>query len=149
MTDCIFCDIAKGQAKASIVYEDDRSVAFMDLMPVTQGHLLIIPKAHVRNIYDCPPELTAHLMAITTQLAEPLRQATNCDGCNVFVANEAVAGQEIWHLHVHLIPRYQGDDFGFRFPSNYPQEASRDELDQTASEVQNHLPEQLQPNGGP
>lgn len=135
MERCIFCEIVAGRAPASMVFEDELSVAFMDLMPVTKGHLLIVPKQHVRNLYDCPPELAAHLMAVTTELAGPVREATGCEGFDVFVANEAVAGQEVWHLHVHLLPRFTGDGFGFRHPPGYPRQAERTELDTVAASI--------------
>ena len=136
---CVFCDIVAGQAHASIVYEDETTMAFMDLMPITPGHLLVIPKAHYRNLFDVPPAVAAQLMEVGTRLARALRRATECAGMNVHIANEAPAGQSVWHLHLHLIPRYAGDGFGLRFPPGYGRRATRAELDRMAALISQHL----------
>ena len=135
MEGCIFCQIAAGRAPASIVYEDETALAFMDLNPVTPGHLLIIPKEHYRNIYDCPPGLAGYLQELGAKLANPVRRATGCQGMNYFMANEAVAGQDVWHIHLHLLPRYTGDGFGLRLPPGYPSSASRATLDAMATRI--------------
>jgi len=136
---CIFCEIVAGRAPASVVYEDDDVMAFMDLIPVTEGHLLVIPRAHYRNIFDVPPDLAARVMEIGARLAPALREATGCAGMNFWVANEPVAGQEVWHLHLHLIPRYAGDGFGVRFPPDYGPMASRPALDGMAARIREKL----------
>ena len=135
MEGCIFCQIAAGHAPASIVYEDDTALAFMDINPVTSGHLLIIPKEHYRNIYDCPPGLAGYLQELGAKLANPVRRATGCQGMNYFMANEAVAGQDVWHIHLHLLPRYTEDGFGLRLPPNYPSSAPRATLDAMATRI--------------
>ena len=135
MERCIFCEIVAGRAPASRVYEDEQALAFMDLYPVVPGHLLIVPKAHYRNIFDCPPHLAAYLQEVGARLAGPVRQATGCAGMNFFMANEGVAGQDVWHIHLHLLPRYQGDGFGFRFPPGYPAQAARNALDDMAARI--------------
>jgi histidine triad (HIT) family protein len=136
---CIFCEIVAGRAPASVVYEDADVMAFMDLIPATEGHLLVIPRAHYRNIFDTPPELAARVMEVGARLAPALRQATGCAGMNVYIANEPAAGQDVWHLHMHLIPRYPGDGFGIRFPAGYGQKAARSALDDTAARIREHL----------
>jgi histidine triad (HIT) family protein len=135
MPECIFCQIVAGRAPASIVYADDDVMAFMDLLPITPGHLLVIPKAHYRNLFDTPPAVAARVMRVAAQLALPLQTATGCQGLNLHVANEAVAGQEVWHLHLHLIPRHLGDGFGLRFPPGYGRRAEREQLDRIAASV--------------
>ncbi len=140
MERCIFCEIVAGRAPASVVYEDEDTLAFMDIHPVMGGHVLIIPKEHFRNIYDCPPEVAARLMMVAQKLAGPLRAATQCEGLNLFMANEAVAGQDVWHIHLHLIPRSTGDGFSFRFPPGYPHRAAREELDEMAAKIRSCLP---------
>lgn len=137
--DCIFCEIAAGRAPASIVYQDDEVMAFMDIIPVLPGHLLIIPRTHYRNIFDAPPEVAGKLLETAARLAPAVRQATGCAGLNCHIANEAAAGQEVWHLHLHLLPRYPGDGFGFRFPSGYGRRASRPELDEMAERIRQAL----------
>jgi diadenosine tetraphosphate (Ap4A) HIT family hydrolase len=132
---CIFCEIVAGRALASMVYEDERVLAFMDLHPVTEGHLLIVPKAHYRNVYDCPPEVVAYLSEVGARLAGPLRRATGCQGMNFHIANEAVAGQDVWHIHLHLLPRYTGDGFGFRRAPGSGGRATRQALDEVAARI--------------
>jgi histidine triad (HIT) family protein len=132
---CIFCEIVAGRAPASIVYEDDATLAFMDLIPVTPGHVLVIPKAHYRNLFDAPPAVAAQVMQVAARLAPALRQALNCAGVNVHVANEPAAGQAVWHLHFHLIPRNPGDGFGLRFPPDYGRRATYAELDELAARI--------------
>ena len=140
MERCIFCEIAAGRAPASIVYEDENTLAFMDINPVTHGHTLVIPKQHFRNLFDCPAEVAARLLAVAANLANPLRAATACEGMNLFMANESVALQDVWHIHLHLIPRYTGDGFGLRTPAGYPRRAPREEMDATAAKIRACLP---------
>jgi histidine triad (HIT) family protein len=130
--ECIFCEIVAGRQPASVVYEDDAVLAFMDLIPITRGHLLVIPKEHHRNIFDTPPDLACRVMRTGAELAPALRVATRCDGMNLHISNEAAGGQVVWHLHLHLIPRYMGDGAGLRFPRDYGQRAQRAELDSMA-----------------
>ena len=136
---CIFCEIVAGQAPASVVYEDALVTAFMDLIPVTEGHILVIPRAHYRNIFDTPPELAARVMEVGTRLAPAIRDATGCAGLNCYIANEPAAGQDVWHLHLHLLPRYVGDRFGIRFPPGYGRRAERPELDAMAGRIRQSL----------
>jgi len=133
--ECIFCAIVAGRAPASIVYEDEAALAFMDIMPATLGHLLVIPKAHYRNLFDAPPEAAGQVMQTGALLAPALRAASGCLGMNFYVANEAPAGQEVWHLHLHLIPRYAGDGFGIRFPPGYGRRPARAELEEWAARI--------------
>lgn len=131
MERCIFCEIAARRAPASVVYEDDETLAFMDINPINPGHLLVIPKAHYRNIFDCPPAVAGKLLAAGARLAGPLRAITRCEGMNLMIANEPVAGQDVFHIHLHLLPRQTGDGFGFRLPPGgfgHPARASLDEL---------------------
>lgn len=114
MKDCIFCRIARGEAPADIVYEDDKAMAFMDINPATPGHTLLIPKAHFRNIFDLDEEVAAHLMKVAVKLAPAIREAMQADGLNILNANEPAAFQSIFHFHLHLIPRTFGD--GIRPP---------------------------------
>jgi len=134
-SNCIFCEIAAGRAPASVVYEDERVIAFMDLFPITKGHLLVVPKEHYRNAFDCPPDVVAYLAQVGTRLAGPLRRATGCEGMNFHIANEAVAGQDVWHIHLHLLPRYTGDGFGFRRAPGSGGRASRQILDEMAGRI--------------
>jgi histidine triad (HIT) family protein len=107
--DCIFCEIISGNIPATKVYEDDQTFAFMDIAPANPGHLLVIPKQHHRNIFDIPPETAGKIMAVATKLASAIKAALNSDGLNLFQSNEAAAFQEVFHFHLHLIPRWEGD----------------------------------------
>lgn len=108
MPDCIFCAIAAGDAPASIVYEDEQAVAFLDLHPVTTGHTLVIPRRHATDLLDSAGALAEIAPAVeaTTALLVDRLQA---DGLNLFQATGAAAGQTVFHLHVHLLPRRTGD----------------------------------------
>ena len=110
---CIFCQIRDGQIPSTGIYEDDKTLAFMDINPVTDGHLLVIPKVHTETIFDMiGPDLSA-VWATTKKVADAIRQALQPDGLNLLQANGAAAGQAVPHFHLHLIPRWKGDGKGF------------------------------------
>lgn len=133
--DCVFCAIITGQAPASMVYEDDACVAFLDLFPVHPGHTLVVPRRHVPDLLSCEPHLAARLFVVSTRLASAVVEASAADGFNVWTANGRAAGQEVLHLHVHILPRFNQDAFGLRFPKNYPREEARQVLDRMARKI--------------
>ncbi len=108
-SDCIFCKIIKGELPSEKVYEDEHSYAFLDIHPVNRGHTLVIPKEHHANIYDTPPEVFANVMRTVQMLAEKIKRAVNAGGINIGINNDSAAGQLVFHLHVHIIPRSKGD----------------------------------------
>ena len=109
---CIFCAIVARQAEASVVYEDNTAVVFMDLNPVTPGHLLVVPRTHTVGFEDLDEATGAHVWSVGHQMARALRRSgLRCDGINVFIADGEVAFQEVFHFHLHVIPRYAGDGF--------------------------------------
>jgi diadenosine tetraphosphate (Ap4A) HIT family hydrolase len=109
--DCVLCDIIEG-AEASRVYEDELCLAIMDLYPVTTGHLLVTPKRHAPHIADLSGEEATAMFQIGTRLAAALRHSTlRCEGVNLFLADGEAAFQEVFHSHLHVFPRYQGDTF--------------------------------------
>jgi histidine triad (HIT) family protein len=110
---CIFCRIVAAEAPAHFVHEDDLVVSFMDIAPVGDGHLLIVPKAHSENVLDTEPAALAAVMAASRRLAHALKRALGCDGIGVHQLNGAAAGQTVFHYHMHLIPRNQGDPIAF------------------------------------
>lgn len=136
---CIFCAVVAGEAPASLVYQDADAVAFLDLYPVHPGHTLVVPRRHVPDLMSCPPQLAGRLMQISARLAPAIVKATGAAGFNVWTANGRAAGQEILHLHFHILPRHEGDAFGLRFPKGYPREAGRQELDEMAARIQQAL----------
>jgi len=136
MPPCIFCDIIRGETPASVVYADEQSIAFMDIQPVVTGHLLVIPRAHAASLADLDPDMGAHLFQVGMKLAAALRRSTlRCAGINFFLADGVEAGQDVFHVHLHILPRFQGDNFGFRFPPSYWDLPSRDTLDALAAQV--------------
>ena len=139
-TSCIFCKIVEGSAPASKVYEDDLCLAFMDIQPVNPGHLLVIPKAHFTDLTDLPAETGGHLFQVAQLIALSLPK-TNVknEGVDFFLANGAAAGQEVFHVHLHVIPRYAGDGFGFRFGAEYNNLPERSELDAIAAQIKQQL----------
>ena len=133
---CIFCKIAQKQAVTSRVYEDEKVMAFLDIRPLNKGHTLVIPKAHYENIFDVPQELNAYLHGVTKQIAIAVKKATNADGITIIQQNGKAANQDIPHLHVHVIPRYEGQ----KMPSfSETTEVDKEELDLTAAKIRNHL----------
>lgn len=133
---CIFCRIITGEADTSLIYQDDRVMAFMDIQPVTPGHLLVVPKRHTAQLTDLDDETGSRMFAVARRLARALRASgLRCEGINLFLADGVAAGQTVFHSHLHVIARYPGDGFGFRFPVGYSQTARRETLDQNASAI--------------
>ena len=134
--DCIFCKIVKGEIPASVIFEDELSLAFMDIYPVSRGHCLLIPKQHFTNLFDVDPEVVSHLAKRLAELARKVNFVIKPDGILTAAANGSGAGQDVMHLHFHLIPRNAGDEFGFRFPEGYRTKvAPRDELEELAKSI--------------
>ena len=107
---CIFCAIVARQADASVVYEDETAVAFMDLNPVTPGHLLVAPRKHAVGLEDLHRAAGAHVWSVGHDMSRALRRSDlRCEGINVFLCDGEVAFQTVFHLHLHVIPRYAGD----------------------------------------
>jgi histidine triad (HIT) family protein len=106
--DNIFTKIIKGEIPCHKIYEDDDTLAFMDIMPQSQGHALVIPKTGSRNLLDADPAVLANLIAKTQKVAAAVMKATEADGFRLAQFNEAPAGQTVFHLHFHIIPMYDG-----------------------------------------
>jgi diadenosine tetraphosphate (Ap4A) HIT family hydrolase len=130
---CVFCGIIAGQLPVSPVYEDDQTVAFMDVRPLTSGHLLVVPRVHAASLEVLDEDTGTLVFAVAHRLARALRNsAVPCEGVNLFLADGVAAGQEVFHVHLHVIPRTPGD--GFRLKAR-PRTPRRDELDTTAGRV--------------
>jgi histidine triad (HIT) family protein len=106
---CVFCSIVHGAAPAERVYEDGSAVAIMDIHPATTGHVLIVPKAHSQDLWDIQRQAAEHLMAVTLQVAGMIRRSLHPAGINLVHASGAAAWQTVFHFHLHLVPRYEGD----------------------------------------
>ena len=109
MEGCIFCAIVSGEGAAWRIYEDDDAIAFMDINPATDGHALVIPRQHVRDLFDIGEERAAGVMAATVRVAERIKRTLKPDGMNVMHATGAAAFQTVFHFHLHVIPRYFND----------------------------------------
>lgn len=106
---CIFCKIIAGEIPSSTVYEDDDFKAILDVNPAARGHVIILPKNHAANLFELPEEEAAKVMVVAKKIAKAVKTAYNCDGVNILQNNGEAAGQTVFHLHVHVIPRFTGD----------------------------------------
>jgi histidine triad (HIT) family protein len=108
---CIFCEIAAHRAPADIIFEDSLTVAFMDIHPASNGHSLVIPKRHFRNIFDIDDSNLESVMRMTRRVALATRNALGCDGMNIMLSNEKAGFQDVFHIHFHVIPRWLEDEY--------------------------------------
>jgi len=115
MSDCIFCKIVAGEIPCYKIAETDNVLAFLDVMPISRGHLLIIPKNHVELIYDANPEIMAEVMSTAVKISAVAKNILNCDGMNLLLNTEKYAGQIVPHIHLHLIPRYFDDNIKWQW----------------------------------
>ena len=116
--DCIFCKIINGDIPSYKVYEDEKTLAFLDISQTTFGHTLVVPKKHFKNIYELDEETSAHLFKVTTLLANKLKNNLDIIGLNI-VNNNDEPLQSVKHFHIHLIPRYKDDSFDIVYPNNF------------------------------
>ena len=136
VSDCIFCKIVAGEVPASKVYEDDHFLAFLDISQVTPGHTLVIPKKHARNLLEMTPDETADLFNVVSRVTKKVESATQPQGMNIISNMEEIAGQSVFHSHVHILPRYsQEDDLKIDFIAHEP---NFDHLAKLAKEISNH-----------
>lgn len=136
MDDCIFCRIVKGIEPASIVFSDEEVIAFMDIQPVNSGHVLVIPKIHYAQLNELSPETGAHMFKTAMRMAEALRRSgIKCEGVNLWLADGEAAFQDIFHVHIHVIPLFRDDGFGFKFSPNYSIRPTRKELNETGEKL--------------
>ena len=132
-TPCVFCEIVAGRAESSLVYEDEHVIAFMDIRPLTPGHLLVVPRSHADYLEDLDEDLGAGLFRAGHRLARALRRSgLPCDGVNLFLADGEAAFQEVFHVHLHILPRTPGDGFRIKAAWRRP---GREELDLAAAKV--------------
>ncbi len=137
MNDCIFCKIIAGEIPSVKVYEDDDVIAFMDISPVIHGHTLVLPKAHVPNLLEAPDDVLAKVFSVAKRIANAQMKAFHADGVNIHQTNGAAAGQSVFHLHVHVIPRYNDDGHSWNWsPRPY---ASPDEPARLAQAIRDAL----------
>jgi diadenosine tetraphosphate (Ap4A) HIT family hydrolase len=140
LSHCIFCDILAGRAPSSVVFADERCHAFLSIHPVNPGHLLVIPNDHAASLAELDPETGAHMFQVAQCLAAALRDSKlRCEGITLSLADGEAAGQEVFHVHLHVIPRVRGDGFGWRLGAVHGIRPSRAELDRVADSIRGAL----------
>lgn len=139
MTNCIFCKIIDGDIPSVKIYEDDHVYAFMDIMPLTKGHTLLIPKSHKENVYDLSPEEAANLFSVAPKIAQAIKETFEPVGMNLLNNNGAKAGQTIYHFHLHFIPRYgDTDGIGLKWETK-EKEFTSERIQELAEQVKEKL----------
>lgn len=136
MSDCIFCRIAAGKIPASVVHEDEHTIAFMDLGQVNPGHVLVATRSHVENVFGLDDELAGAVFRTTARIARACRAAFGAPGMNLFQANGAAGAQSVFHFHVHILPRWEGDGMHLEWPTKNP---PREELAAHAEKIREAL----------
>ena len=126
--DCIFCKIANGEIPSATVYEDSICRVILDVNPANKGHALIIPKEHYDDIYSMDADTASKIFTIATEVAKAQKAELNPDGLNIIQNNGAAAGQTVFHFHMHLIPRYKGDQVGLGWKMGELSEEDKKEI---------------------
>jgi histidine triad (HIT) family protein len=134
---CVFCEIIHGTSPASLVYQDDTVVAFMDIQPITQGHMLVMPREHAVLMTEINESAAMRTFRVARKLAAVARHTLGASGVNLLVMDGEAAYQDVPHFHVHVIPRYAGDGFGLTFPDTYEHPPARAQLDAIATAIRN------------
>ncbi len=135
-TSCIFCKIVLKQAPVSIIYENENTLAFLDIRPLTLGHTLVIPKAHYVDIFDVSEYELCGVHKISKLISPAIKKATNADGISIIQQNGKAAGQDIFHLHIHVVPRFEGQKMP-RFSDL--KEADRSKLNEIAKKIRQEM----------
>lgn len=125
---CIFCKIANGEIPSATLYEDEDFRVILDISPASKGHALILPKEHYANLYELSDELAAKALVLAKKMIVKMKDILNCDGYNVIQNNGETAGQTVFHFHMHLIPRYEGDQVGLGWKMGELNDADKQEL---------------------
>jgi len=142
MKNCIFCKIVKDEVEATKIYEDEKLLAFLDIKPINKGHLLIIPKKHHELITELDNDTTCAIFELAKRINVAIRNSDiKSEGLNYFLADGEAADQEVFHVHLHLIPRFANDGFGFKFPDNYNNMPHRAELEEIGKSIKINLPQ--------
>jgi len=138
--DCVFCKLLSGELELSVIHEDDLCVAFMDVQPINPGHALVVPRKHAPYLADLEAEDGAQVFRVAQRVAAALRDCgVKCEGVNFFLADGEAAGQEVFHVHLHVFPRYTGDGFGLNLPPDYQHRPPREELNEIAQRMRAEL----------
>jgi histidine triad (HIT) family protein len=133
---CIFCKIVRKQAPSSIIYEDEKVLVFLDIRPLNMGHTLVIPKAHYVDIFDIPENELSQMHKVSKLISFAVKKATDADGISIIQQNGKAAGQDIFHIHVHVVPRFEGQKLP---PFSELKEVERIKLDALARKIKQEL----------
>jgi histidine triad (HIT) family protein len=133
--DCVFCQIVRGESPVSWTYQDDTVVAFMDVQPITHGHMLVVPREHAVLMSEVSEPAAMRTFKVARKLGQVVRRTLAASGVNLFVADGEIAFQDVPHFHVHVIPRYPKDGFGLTFPNTYEHPPARAQLDAIAAAI--------------
>lgn len=140
MSECIFCRIVRGSQPSTKLFEDEHLLAFMDFKPITKGHVLIIPKEHVELLTELEDNLAGEMLIAAKKAGLAIKKSKlNCRGINYILSDGTEAGQEIYHVHLHVVPRYRGDGFGLRMPEKDIEEIDEKKLERTAAKIRKYL----------
>lgn len=126
--DCIFCKIANGEIPSATIFENEEFRVVLDVGPATKGHALILTKNHYDNIFEIDEQTAGRLFSLASIVAKAMKKTLNCDGMNVLQNNGTIAGQTVFHFHLHLIPRYEGDQVQITWPQGEITEKEKDQL---------------------
>lgn len=125
---CIFCKIANGEIPSATIYEDEDFCVILDLSPASKGHALILPKEHYANLFELDDEKAGKVLVVTKKVITKMKEILNCDGYNLVQNNGEAAGQTVNHFHLHLIPRYEGDNVGLQWNPGTLTEEVKEEI---------------------
>jgi histidine triad (HIT) family protein len=140
MSNCIFCNLLSGLAPANFIHRDDLCAAFMDIHPVNPGHVLVVPFIHTVTLSELERETAGHILQVAQRVDIALRASgIKCEGVNLFLADGHIAGQEVMHVHLHVIPRFHGDGHHLRFSPSYFKLPSSAELVKNAEMIRNQM----------
>ena len=134
--DCVFCKIVSGDIPSNTIYENSEFKVIMDASPAAKGHVLVLPKEHYKDIYDIDAETAGKLFQLAAVVARALKEVLNCDGLNILQNNGVIAGQTVFHYHMHLIPRYEGDDVTVKWEGH---SMDAEEMDQLRRDIRKAL----------
>lgn len=134
-TDCIFCKIANGEIPSRTLYEDEDFRVIFDISPASKGHAIILPKKHAANIFEISEEDASKIYVVAKKVATALSDELQCDGINILQNNGETAGQSVFHLHMHIIPRYKDDTVNIKWKPGVPDEELLDRLSEKLKKV--------------
>ena len=132
----VFSKILTGEMPASFVYRDELVSAFMDIQPVNPGHTLVVPNTAIATLAELDPETGARIFRVGQRIAAAIRRTSlDCDGVNLYLADGVAAGQTVYHVHLHVLPRHRGDGFAIQLPDRYFDPPRREQIEQAAAQI--------------